>query len=48
MTSANFSGSSEISNAELGLRVEDPALMRSIEKQMAIFEETIYERIVLQ
>lgn len=47
VTSANFSGSAETSNVELGLRVEDPALVRGIEKQMAIFEETIYERVVL-
>lgn len=45
VTSANFSASAETSNIELGLHVTDPALVQSIERQMASFEEVLYERI---
>ncbi len=45
VTSANFSASAETTNIELGLRVEDPALVQSIERQMALFEGVLYERV---
>ena len=42
--SANFSYSAEERNVELGLRLDDPALAHSVEKQMRDLEETVYER----
>ena len=42
--SANFSYSAEERNVELGLRLDDPALAYSVEKQMRDLEETVYER----
>ena len=43
--SANFSYSAEERNVELGLRLDDPALAHSVEKQMRDLEETVYERV---
>ncbi|WP_239653351.1 phospholipase D-like domain-containing protein [Actinomyces naeslundii] len=43
--SANFSFSAEERNVELGLRLDDPALAHSVEKQMRDLEETVYERV---
>lgn len=43
--SANFSFSAEERNVELGLRIDDPALAYSVEKQMRDLEETVYERV---
>ena len=43
--SANFSFSAEERNVELGLRLDDPALVHSVEKQMRDLEETVYERV---
>ena len=45
VTSANFSNRAESDNVELGLRVDDPSLVRKIERQMMAFEETVYERV---
>ena len=43
--SANFSFSAEERNVELGLRLDDPALAHSVEKQMRDLEETVYEPV---
>ena len=43
--SANFSYSAEERNVELGLRLDDPALAHSVEKQMRDLEETVYEPV---
>jgi phospholipase D/transphosphatidylase len=43
--SANFSYSAEQRNVELGLRLDDPALVHSVEKQMRDLEEAVYERV---
>lgn len=43
--SANFSYSAEELNVELGLRVDDPALAASVEKQMRDLETSVYERV---
>ncbi|WP_172120277.1 phospholipase D-like domain-containing protein [Actinomyces faecalis] len=43
--SANFSYSAEERNVELGLRVDDPALAASVEKQMRDLEGTVYEPV---
>ena len=43
--SANFSYSAEERNVELGLRLDDPALAYSVEKQMRDLEETVYEPV---
>jgi len=43
--SANFSYSAEERNVELGLRLDDPALAHSVEKQMRDLEQTVYERV---
>ena len=43
--SANFSFSAEERNVELGLRLDDPALAHSVEKQMHDLEETVYEPV---
>ena len=43
--SANLSYSAEERNVELGLRLDDPALAHSVEKQMRDLEETVYERV---
>ena len=43
--SANFSFSAEERNVELGLRLDDPALAHSVEKQMRDLEQTVYERV---
>ena len=45
MGSANFSYSAEERNVELGLRLDDPALAHSVEKQMRDLEETVYEPV---
>lgn len=45
VTSANFSKSAERRNIEMGLKVENVALVQSIERQMALFEGKLYERI---
>ena len=45
VTSANFSASAEKANVELGLKVDDPPLVRSIERQMSEFEGLLYERV---
>ena len=45
VTSANFSESAETGNIELGLRVADPVLVRSIERQLALFEDVLFERV---
>lgn len=42
--SANFSYSAEERNVELGLRLDDPALAASVEKQMRDLESSVYER----
>lgn len=44
--SANFSRSAEERNVELGLRVDDPALAASVEKQMRDLEANVYERVM--
>ncbi len=44
--SANFSYSAEERNVELGLRLDDPALAHSVEKQMRDLEETVYEPVL--
>ncbi|MCR2053092.1 phospholipase D-like domain-containing protein [Actinomyces bowdenii] len=46
--SANFSYSAEERNVELGLRLDDPALAHSVEKQMRDLEAGIYERVMEQ
>ena len=43
--SANFSYSAEERNVELGLRLDDPALAASVEKQMRDLEPCMYERV---
>lgn len=43
--SANFSYSAEERNVELGLRLDDPALATSIEKQLLDLESSVYERV---
>ncbi len=45
VTSANFSGSAESDNVELGLRIEDERLARSVERQMRDLEDEVYERV---
>jgi phosphatidylserine/phosphatidylglycerophosphate/cardiolipin synthase-like enzyme len=46
VTSANFSASAETGNVELGLRVDDPDLVRGVERQMRAFEDHLYERVL--
>ncbi|MFI5959766.1 DISARM system phospholipase D-like protein DrmC [Cryptosporangium sp. NPDC051539] len=48
VSSANFSWSAENDNVELGLMVDDRNLTESIEREMAISEEVLYERILAQ
>ena len=43
--SANFSYSAEERNVELGLRLDDPALAASVEKQMRDLEANVYEQV---
>lgn len=43
--SANFSYSAEERNVELGLRLDDPALAVSVEKQMRDLEANVYEQV---
>ena len=43
--SANFSYSAEERNVELGLRLDDPALAASVEKQMRNLEANVYEQV---
>lgn len=45
VTSANFSMSAEQHNVELGLRIDDPALVDSIERQMRSLEAVCYENV---
>ncbi|RSX47934.1 DISARM system phospholipase D-like protein DrmC [Bifidobacterium castoris] len=45
VTSANFSYSAETLNIELGLRIDDPRIAKSIERQMHIFESKLYELV---
>lgn len=45
VTSANFSASAEQHNIELGLRIDDPILTRSVEHQMRSLETRLYERV---
>lgn len=43
--SANFSKSAEYRNVELGLVIEDPLITQAVERQMGMFETTVYERV---
>lgn len=43
VTSANFSMSAEHRNAELGLVIDDPSVTESVERQMQLVENEIYE-----
>ena len=43
--SAKFSYSAEECNVELGLRLDDPALAHSVEKQMRDLEANVYEPV---
>ena len=45
VTSANASRSAEERNVELGLRLDEPLLARSIEDQMRALEPSVYERV---
>jgi len=45
VTSANVSYSAEQRNVELGLRLDEPLLARSIEDQMRALEPSVYERV---
>lgn len=45
VTSANFSKSAELFNVELGLRIENPRLTQSVERQMRELEDHVYERL---
>ena len=46
VTSANLSYSAEERNVELGLRIDDPLLARTVEDQMRALEDIgIYERV---
>lgn len=46
VTSANLSLSAEERNVELGLRIDDPLLARTVEDQMRALEDIgIYERV---
>ncbi len=45
VTSANFSKSAERLNVELGLVITDPIVTQSVERQMALLEGRVYERV---
>lgn len=45
VTSANFSASAEEHNVEMGLVIEDRSLAESIERQMRLVEDDLYERV---
>lgn len=45
VTSANVSRNAEERNVELGLRLDEPLLARSIEDQMRALEPSVYERV---
>ena len=45
VTSANFSWSAEQANVELGLRVDDPATVSLVLRQMEELENVLYERV---
>ncbi|MEF2735925.1 DISARM system phospholipase D-like protein DrmC [Bifidobacterium pseudolongum] len=45
VTSANFSLSAEERNIELGLRIDDAHLAKSVEDQMRQFEHILYQRV---
>lgn len=46
VTSANFSYSAEELNIELGLRIDDETVAESVEKQMTLFEDYLYKRVI--
>lgn len=43
VTSANFSRSAEERNVELGVVIDDPALTESVQRQMRLVEDDVYE-----
>ncbi|PAU69284.1 phospholipase [Bifidobacterium italicum] len=45
VTSANFSYSAEARNIELGLRIDDPRIAKSVEAQMLRLESMLYELV---
>ncbi|HHX46255.1 MAG TPA: hypothetical protein GX718_02620 [Brevibacterium sp.] len=44
--SANFSMSAEQRNVELGIRIDDPLVTQAVERQMALLEPFVYERVL--
>lgn len=45
VTSANFSWSAEYGNVEFGVRIDDPNLTESVEREMRDAEANLYERV---
>ena len=45
VTSANFSGSAENGNVELGVLADNVNLVQAVESQMRRVEESLYERV---
>jgi phosphatidylserine/phosphatidylglycerophosphate/cardiolipin synthase-like enzyme len=47
VTSANFSWSAEHGNVEFGVLVDNPNLVESVEREMRLAEDSLYERVVV-
>ena len=45
VTSANFSWSAEYGNVEFGVRIDDPNLTESVEREMREAEKDLYEQV---
>lgn len=45
VTSANFSHSAEFHNVEFGIKIDNPSLAESVEREMRRAEDDLYERI---
>lgn len=45
VTSANFSWSAEYGNVEFGVRIDDPNLTQSVEREMREAEKDLYEQV---